>query len=288
MKTVRIIILVFAAAAAFSSSFVSCAPEVDYSGHKKETQVDTSKLSPLYAEFLSDNIATKYFSLDMLSQMNYGAVAMMSCCAYYEYRLQQGRKAGQNWIYTNKNKYSPQSTSFDNMLASGLYGANCAMPSNWALIDMGVMPEGKRFYGGSGGSFANYSDVASYIAKAATVKSMGGKSKMKDLVADGTVLPGDIILANEHTFIYLGDDPMDTNDKDIYFCAGKNDAMGHRDATIECEYTGGAFVFDSFISYEKSDPDWSVWWIIRFKPSYVPEYYRNSEGKIVSNPMIIQ
>ena len=238
-----------------------------------------------YGTFISDNIATKYFSTEMLQSVNYGTVALMSCCAYYEYKLQQGIKAGQKWVYTNKNQYSPQSTSFDNMLASGKWGANCAMHSNWAYIDMGIMEEGDRFYGGSGGTFEHYSEVASDIQTACRITQMNPVKTMKELVAEGSVQPGDVLLCSGHTFIFLGDDPNDSYDKkNIYFCAGKNDAKGHSDASASSEYNP-SFVFDSFINYDQNQ-SWKVYWKISFKDSYVPKYYRNADGRIVANPML--
>ena len=72
----------------------------------------------------------------------------------------------------------PQSTSFENRLASENYGANCALPANWVLIDMGIMTEGQRFCGSSDGSFANYSNVAPSIEKACDIISLSGNEKI--------------------------------------------------------------------------------------------------------------
>ena len=255
---------------------LSCIPQVDYSGKKTvEEKTDSTALSGL----VSDNIATKYFSKKMLQSVCPGAQAMLSCCAYYEYKLQQGIAAGQKWVYTNSSTYSPQKTSFDNMVASGKWGANCAMPSNWAYIDMGIMDEGMRFYGASGGGFQNYAKVAPYIEKACTITQMNPVRTMKEVVAAGEAKPGDVMLSSGHTFIFLGDDPADGIDKNIYFCAGRGDSQGHKDATAESEYSP-SHVFDSFINYDKNQSS-KVYWKISFKDSYIPKYYRNSKGELV-------
>ena len=256
----------------------SCTPSSDTPSNKQkaEDKTDTASSSAM----LSDNMASKYFSKEMMQSVSPGALALMSCCAYYEYKLQQGISAGQKWVYTNSSTYSPQKTSFDNMVSSLKWGANCAMPSNWAYIDMGIMEEGMRFWGASGGGFQHYSDVAPYIQQACTVTQMNPVRTMKEIVAAGEAKPGDVMLCSGHTFIFLGDDPKDGVDKNIYFCAGRGDAKTHVDATADSEYSPSTSVFDSFINYDKNQGS-KVYWKISFKESYIPKQYRNSKGEIV-------
>ena len=171
---------------------------------------------------IENNYAYGKAKVELLSSVNPGVRAMFSNLYWYEACLLDGITKGQKWVYSNSNDYVPQSTSFENMLASENYGANCALPANWVLIDMGIMTEGQRFWGSGDGSFANYSNVAPSIEKACDIISLSGNESFRELLSAGTVKPGDIILTYGHTFIYIGDNKI--------FAAG-HDAAWHSDST---------------------------------------------------------
>lgn len=229
-----------------------------------------------YKEFLNDNFAKGKVSDELLEEATPGAVALISCCLYYESELQKGIAAGQKWVYTNSSKYSPQNTSFDHMVESGKWGVNCAMPAGWAYVDMGILEEGMRFWGGGNGEFARYEKVKDPIEKAATITQLDGEKKFKELFAEGSVKPGDVFLAKGHTFVYLGDD--------LFFAAG-HDGKWHTDPEAQTEDPNHA-VFETWLMPRVSciNNDYKPTWKISFKEDYMPEFYRNAQGDLVRYP----
>lgn len=212
----------------------------------------------------------------LLDSVNPGVLSLLSSCMYYEDQLQEGIKKGQKWVYSNSSTYVPQSGSFDSMLKSGKYGANCAMPQAWHFIDMGIVTNGKHIYGNESGDMANFSSLGKYIGAVCTITSWEGSVKFSEIYAKKEVLPGDIFLAKGHTFIYLGDN---------LFMAAGHDGHWHKDESAKTEDSRKA-VFDSWL-YKMtgcSNYTCTVYWQIRFRDEYVPRFYRNSDGELVANP----
>ena len=227
-----------------------------------------------YKHFLADNFARGKVSDELLKQATPGALALIGCCLYYESELQKGVAAGRKWVYTNSGKYAPQNSSFDHMVASGHWGVNCAMPASWAYVDMGIMKEGMRFWGDRSGAFAKYDTVKDSLEKAIIITQLDGEKPFSELFAAGTVKPGDVFLAKGHTFIYLGDD--------LFFAAG-HDGKWHTDLEAETEDSRQA-VFESWIMPREACANNSCCptWQLSFKEDYIPAFYRNAEGDIVS------
>ena len=223
--------------------------------------------------FRDDNFAKGKISETLLNNATPGAVALIGCCLYYESVLQKGIAAGQKWVYTNSSKYSPQNTTFDHMVESGRYGVNCAMPAGWAYVDMNILKEGMRFWGDKEGKFANLEQLREHIEKAAVITQRDGGKRFKELFAEGEVSPGDVFLAKGHTFIYLGDD---------LFLAAGHDGKWHSDPTAETEDPDHA-VFETWLMPREKciNNDYVPTWQISFKKDYIPEFYRNREGKLV-------
>ncbi len=220
----------------------------------------------------TDNFAIGKLSEKFLDSLTDIQLAEISHLMWYEAELQRGISLGQKWVYTNSSTYSPQATSFDNMVKSGKYGTNCAMPAGWVMVDLGVLNEGQRFWGDGNGEFANYSKVHTQIEKAATITKLGGKT-FSTLYNQGKVKPGDIFLAKGHTFIWLGDGK---------FLAAGHDGKWHSDSSAPTEDAQHA-VFETWIKNQSDCADWSysVTYQISFNDDYAPKTYRNSEGKIV-------
>ncbi len=242
------------------------------------TAAETTAEEKMTAEqqFRYDNFANGKLSDALLDSVNPGVLALLSECMYFEAKLQEGIAKGQKWVYSNKSNYVPQSGTFDNMIKSGKYGANCAMPQAWAFIDLGVVTTGKHIYGDSSGDMANFSTLGKYIGAVCTLTSWEGTVQFNKLYAQGKVEPGDIFLAKGHTFIYMGDKK---------FMAAGHDGHWHKDESANTEDTRKA-VFDSWV-YDMmpcANYTYTVYWQIRFKDEYVPRYYRNAEGKLVANP----
>jgi len=228
-------------------------------------------------EFRTDNFAYGKLSNRLINNSIPGTVALLSCCMYYESQLQKGIAAGQKWVYTNSSKYSPQNTSFDNMVKSGKWGVNCAMPANWAYIDMGIMNEGQRFWGDTEGKFHHFDKVKNQIEAAAVVTSWNGTKKFRELFSEGRVKPGDVFLCKGHTFIYMGDN---------LFLAAGHDGKWHSDPDAATEDSQHA-VFDTWVCDMKSNTNYnySIYWQISFRADFIPKYYRNAAGKIVPCPV---
>ena len=228
-------------------------------------------------KFRYDNFANGKLSDKLLDSVNPGVLALLSCCMYYESELQRGISLGQKWVYSNSSTYVPQNGTFESMVASGKYGANCAMPQAWAFIDLGIVQNGKHIYGSSTGEMANFSSLGKYIGAVCTLTSWEGSVKFNELYTRGEIQPGDIFLAKSHTFIYMGDNK---------FLAAGHDGHWHTDSSANTEDSRKA-VFDSWVYDMTSCTDYTytVYWQIRFKDDYVPRFYRNSEGKLVSNPL---
>ena len=233
-----------------------------------------------YEQFLNDNFAKGKVSDELLRDSAPGAVALISCCLYYESELQKGIARGEKWVYTNSSKYAPQNSSFDHMVESGHWGVNCALPPSWAYVDMGIMEEGSRFWGDRAGGFAKLEKVKESIEKAATITSLDGEKKFCELFEEGSVKSGDVFLCKGHTFIYLGDN---------LFLAAGHDGKWHSDETAETEDARHA-VFESWIMPREScaNNEWQPTWQISFKEDYMPQFYRNSKGELVTNPAFNQ
>lgn len=223
------------------------------------------------------NLRTNNYAIGKLSQkfldsLTDAQLAEISHLMWYEAELQRGIKKGQKWVYTNKSEYSPQATSFDNMVASGKYGTNCAMPAGWVVVDLKILNEGQRFYGDTNGNFKNIEKVSEQLETACTITPIPS-TQFNELFTAGKVKPGDIFLAKGHTFIYLGDDK--------FFAAG-HDGKWHSDFDAPTE-DGQHAVFDSWIVDREKCNDWtySVTYQISFYDDYTPLTFRNKKGEIV-------
>lgn len=236
----------------------------------------TSCQSARYKNYLNDSFAKGKVSDKLLKEASPAAVALISCCLYYESILKETTAQGQKWVYTNSNKYAPQSSSFDHLVEGGRFGVNCAMPASWACVDMGILEEGMRFWGDREGGFAKLDKVKSSIERAAVIKQLDGQKTFKDLLEEGSVKTGDVFLCKGHTFIYLGDE--------LFFAAG-HDGKWHTDETAETEDERKA-VFESWVMPRESciNNDYHIFWQISFKEDYIPEFYRNGKGELVATP----
>lgn len=226
----------------------------------------------------NNSYVTGRFSDDVLNNANPGVLALLGNCMYYEDTLLKGIKKGQKWVYSNSSDYVPQNGTFDDMVKSKKYGANCAMPQAWALIDMGIM-ELKHFWGNTDCGISNYDKYGQLLEAAATVTKHNGVPFYM-LYDDGNVKPGDIFFCKGHTFIYLGDEK---------FMAAGHDSKWHSDYEAATE-DGNHAVFDDWVLDMNDCKDYSyqVFWQVRFKDDYVPKYYRNTKGKLVENPDYVE
>lgn len=240
-----------------------------------ETEAATEPSAPASA-LRAENFANGILSDKLLDSVNPGVLSLLSMCTYYDSVMKSTTKEGKKWVYSNSSTYVPQSGTFDSLVKSGKVGTNCAMPQGWALIDLGIVPNGKHFYGDSAGGLANLSSLGKYLSPVATITSWEGTVKFSTLYNRGDVMPGDIFYAKGHTFIYLGDEK---------FMAAGHDGDWHTDNSAPTEDSRHA-VFENWICDMKSNSDWSytVYWQVRFKDEYVPRFFRNKAGELVANP----
>ncbi len=228
------------------------------------------------SRFRSDNFANGKYPEDLLGSVNDGVLALLGCCAWYESELQRGISLGQKWIYSNSSEYCPQNGYFDDMVRSGRFGTNCAMPAGWAMVDTGAVVPGMRFWGGKNCEIARFEKVGPYLENACEITHYESGPAFSELYGYGKILPGDICLCKLHTFIFLGGNR--------FFAAG-HDGKWHADPAAVTDDPRKA-VFDSWVSdFEHcSNYGCRVYHVLRFRDSFIPEYYRRGDGKLVFNP----
>lgn len=246
-----------------------------------ETLSDTEPVTEPETEAETEPVPVVFtdgYAADILEEgISPGVAALLGCCQYYADQLQAGIAKGQKWVYSNSSKYVPQATSFDNMVAGGGYGANCALISNWALIDIGAMPEGARFYGSVSGDFANRDKVMRYLKGVLEVIDLRGQNAVfSRMFRKGEIKAGDIFLCDGHTFVYGGN-------KMFYACG--HDAEWHSDPSAPTEDPSHA-VFEKWDVPMQGNSNYShsINFILRIRDDYVPRYYRNRDGELVRNP----
>ncbi len=233
---------------------------------------------------------TECYAAGLISEnVNYGVLALLSSLEYFNDRMVSGSKNGERWVYSNKGANVKQTGYFDAMLLTNKKGANCASPVNWALTEMGIVPSNDRFYGGGVGEFKSYSGNArKYLAPYCEYFDFHSDPvPFHQLYKEGKVKAGDIFLCKHHTFVYRGDE--------TFYAAGHDGAWHtENDAPTEDERKA---VFDNWVlafdeasgsgkkgSYN-SNYNYDVHYIVRLKDSYIPQYFRNNEGQLISNPM---
>ena len=264
------------AAATTAATTVKTTKKTTNKTTKKTTKKTESAAEKARKTFRYDNFADGRLSDELLDSVNDGVLALLGECMYFEDGLQKGIEQGQSWVYSNSSKYVPQSVTFDEMVASGKRGGNCAMPQAWALMDMGVLKTGKHIYGDKNGGFANFNTLGKYVYAVATITAWGGEVRFRDLYDRDLVKPGDIFFAKGHTFIYLGDE---------LFMAAGHDSLWHSESSAATEDSRHA-VFDTWVMpmYECTDYNYKVTYQIRFRDDYTPQKYRNAAGELVDNP----
>ncbi len=132
--------------------------------------------------------ATKY--LDSLEEMSK--------------KVQEDAKNGNKWLYSNDNTKNNFNEADKSTKAT-----NCALYAVWGLIDIGILDNGDRFYK----AYQNGENYISYTS--GTEKKIKEKMQFietdnktaKQLIKDGTLKAGDIVLwyDHQHTNVYAGD-----------------------------------------------------------------------------------
>lgn len=203
---------------------------------------------------------------------NPGVTALQSCCEYYDRVLCDAIARGEKWVYTNSNEYAPQQTSFQEMVDSGKHGANCAMLSNWAFMDIGIMPFGARFWGGRDCTFVHYEDLRPLIDAACEVTHYPEGIRFAELFETGEVKAGDVFLAKGHTYVYRGDRS---------FYASGFDTPWHPDESVPTEdHRHGIFERWIVPMEQSSNIRSTAYFRIRIRDDFVPLRCRNRAGEL--------
>ncbi len=205
------------------------------------------------------------------SDISPAVTAFLGCCQYYSDRLTAGIANGERWVYSNTDLWVPQATCFDVMVGSGHRGANCAMMSNWALMDIGAMPDGMRFWGDIHDEFARRDVVMPYLDTVLTVTDYRpARPAFRELFEAGEVRPGDIFLSRLHTFI--------CRDMNSFFACG-HDTFWHSEDDAPTE-DGAHAVFDSWVRPFEGCGNYTipVNFRLRIRDEWAPKGYRGRDG----------
>ena len=219
----------------------------------------------------NDNFAAGKLSDELLDSVNPGVLAEMSCIMYYEAKLQEGIAKGYKWQYSNKGWANNYFKAFDviNRGLDGYRSCNCDSGHTWIL---------QEIYGGT-----TYRDIADFYEEV--------HQSLQKRLADGNVKPGDILFGyvsgadgtgSSHRYIYLGDG--------ITFDTGHGSGGWHEDKSIKHTDPHCA-VFDTWLHPTEKGYTYNGYIIkrqIRIRDDFVPVAYRNSEGRLVSNPMVTE
>lgn len=130
---------------------------------------------------------------------------LLAACARLNQWLIDDIKAGKDWRYYNSGHVS-ESTFWKTRKANKLY-TNCMGGVAFAMKESGIPPSACSWYGQQGGGIRWLNDHAERdLRKYADIIPIGGKKTVKQLVADGTLCPGDILtfVTLNHTCIYFG------------------------------------------------------------------------------------
>ena len=121
--------------------------------------------------------------------------------------VEKAAAEGHKWLYSN----SKTKNTFEKAASSNEPSTNCALYVNWALIDIGVMESGERFY--KCYDACGYENKINYrkTNKAQLSEKIefidAGNKTAKSLIEDGTLKAGDIVLwyNHQHTNVYAGE-----------------------------------------------------------------------------------
>ncbi len=128
------------------------------------------------------------------------ALEFLALVQKYEQKLQSDKAAGVPWTYDG-----PCALTWAQVLTrskEGKVGLSCVQPAQWGLRELGIIGMGD-FKGVQGGSF-RIVDRESFDQHCIIIS---GYKKASELIAEGTLIPGDICsyVGMRHTNIYAGD-----------------------------------------------------------------------------------
>lgn len=191
-------------------------------------------------------------------------------CKEYSKIVKQDKAGGKPWRYYNNKRSKP---TFAETRSSGLRCTNCAGGVIFALKAIGVPASACQWYGGNGKIVWLNSHAKEDCKKYFKIIHIGGKKTVKQCVADGTLIPGDIItyVGMTHTNAYLGNN--------------KSYDSGH----AYCSGSGEGAIYNKWVG-SLAHPNKKVGYILRLKDQPKPKVYRVRVGiySIPENAAILQ
>jgi hypothetical protein len=127
----------------------------------------------------------------------------MANLRYMNKIMKQDIKAGHKWTYSNVS--GKKGKNFEDTRKQGKYHINCVDGPHWAMKMMGLMC--CSWFGAKGGGISWCAKNAEKeTRKHFDIIQTDKKKTVKQLIANGTIQPGDILtyVAMNHTNVYLG------------------------------------------------------------------------------------
>lgn len=189
----------------------------------------------------------------------------------YNKIVKQDKANGKPWKYYNNSHRSEP--TFEATRKAGKRYTNCAGGVIFALKAIGVPASACQWYGGNGKIVWLNSHAKEDCKKYFKIIHIGGKKTVKQCVADGTLIPGDIItyVGMCHTNAYLG--------------GNKSFDSGH----AYCSGSGEGAIYNKWVG-SLAHPNAKVGYILRLKDQPKPKTYRVRVGiySIPTNADILQ
>ena len=192
-------------------------------------------------------------------------------CKEYNKIVKQDKADGKPWKYYN-NSHRSKST-FEATRKANMRYTNCAGGVSFAMKGAGVPASALQWYGGPGKIVWLNSNAKVDCKKYFKIISIKGKKTVKQLMNDGTLLPGDVLtyVGMSHTNAYYGN--------------GKSYDTGH----AYCDGSGEGATYIKWIG-SLAHPNSKVMYILRLKDQPKPKNYRIRVGiySIPENVSILQ
>lgn len=193
-------------------------------------------------------------------------------CKEYNKIVKQDKADGKPWKYYNNSSHRSKPT-FEATRKANMRYTNCAGGVIFAMKGAGVPASALQWYGGAGKIVWLNSTAKEDCKKYFKIISIKGKKTVKQLMNDGTLLPGDVLtyVGMSHTNAYYGN--------------GKSFDSGH----AYCSGSGEDAIYNKWIG-SLAHPNAKVMYILRLKDQPKPKNYRVRVGiySIPENAAILQ
>ncbi len=146
----------------------------------------------------------------------------LTCLKYMNKTMKADNAEGHQWSYCNVT--SKKAKGFEQARKQGKYKLNCVDGCQWGLLLTGEVPSSAlAWYLSNGKIVWCSSNAKANCKKYFEIIHIGGKKTVKQLVKNGTLIPGDIIgyMNMAHTNCYYGNNK--SFDSGHAFCSGSGE-----------------------------------------------------------------